>query len=195
MPLKERDIIKMRQDGIFKKRHSIHDDYVMIGGERQEFELQDIFPPMVRILLPKSFMDLPSVMARQKYPSEHRPSVIKTNAGLDVNFAFQYFTQKIKEEDVVTATRYYYGVLQKCQPGNAYLACGECYRDPEEAHVLAWYTYSNPTMTETVFNLHAYTSVEGRLLQCVFNAPELPFQYWNPYVFEALHSITSGRPV
>lgn len=195
MPLKESDILKMRQDGIFKKRHSIYDSYVIINGERLEFEPQDIYPPMVRMMLPKSFIDLPSVMAKQKYPSEHRPTVIKTNVALDVNFAFQYFSQKIKEEDVVTATRYYYSVLQKCQPGNDYLDCSEYYRDPEEAHVLAWYSYSNPTITDPVFNIHAYTAVEGRLLQCIFNAPELPFNYWNPYVFEVFNSITSGRSV
>lgn len=62
-----------------------------------EFSLQDIYPPMVSLMLPKSFVDMPELIAKQKYPSEYQPTVIKTSYDLAVNFAFQYFDQKMKE--------------------------------------------------------------------------------------------------
>lgn len=193
MPLKEKEILKKRWDGICEKNQSIYDNHVFIEREYMQFSRQDIYPPMVSIMLPRSFVDLPELFARQKYPSEYRPTVIKTSYDLAVNFAFQYFEQKIKEEEIVTATRYYYGTLQKCYPGYGYLECSEHYRDAGKKHVLAWYSYSNPTITDVIYNIHAFTAVEGRLLQCIFNAPENLFNSWKPYVFEIFDSVTSSR--
>ena len=155
MPLKEKEILKKRWDGICEKNQSIYDNHVFIEREYMQFSMQDIYPPMVRLMLPRSFVDLPELLARQKYPSEYRPTVIKTSYDLAVNFAFQYFEQKIKEEEIVTATRYYYGTLQKCYPGYGYLECSEHYRDAEKKHVLAWYSYSNPpSPTSYIISMH-----------------------------------------
>ncbi len=195
MSLNEKDILKMRQEGIEEKYHSIYDSHVFIDRQYIEFAMTDIYPSMVKMMLPKSFVDMPSIIAKQKYPSEYRPTVIKTSLDLSINFAFQYFNEQIPEKEMVNTTRQYYSLLQKCYPGYGYLECSEAYRDEEEKHILAWYIYSNPTLTDTVFNLHAFTAVEGRLLQCIFNAPKGPFYHWKPYVFEAFHSITSGRDV
>ena len=193
MALTEREILEKRWKGLSERHYSIYDSHVFINREYMEFSMQDIYPPMVSLMLPKSFVDMPELIAKQKYPSEYRPTVIKTSYDLAVNFAFQYFDQKMKEEDIVTATRYYYGILQKCYPGYEYLDCSEHYRDRERKHVLAWYSYSNPTITDVVYNIHAFTAVEGRLLQCIFNAPGDVFNCWKPYVFEIFDSVTSGR--
>ncbi len=195
MVLKEKNILKMRQKGIEEKYHSIYGSHVFIGRQYVEFIMTDIYPPMVRMLLPKLFLDMPPLMAKQKYPSENRPTVIKTSPDLSINFAFQYFEESIRQEELIDTTRGYYRLLQKCCPGYGYLECSEGYRDAKEEHILAWYIYSNPTLTDTLFNIHAFTVVEGRLLQCIFNASEQPFYQWRPYVFEAFGSITSGREV
>ncbi len=193
MALTEKEILEKRWKGMGEKYRSIYDSHVFINREYMEFSMQDIYPPMVKIMLPRHFVDMPELIAKQKYPSEQRPTVIKTSYDLAVNFAFQYFEQKIKEEDIATATRYYYGVLQKCYPGYGFLGCSEHYRDKDRKHVLAWYSYSNPTMTDIVCNIHGFTAVEGRLLQCIFNAPEAVFDCWRPYVFEVFDSVTPGR--
>lgn len=193
MSLTEKEIVEKRQEGIAKKHRSIYDSHVFIDREYLEFAMEDIYPPVVRIMLPTSFIDMPELIARQKYPSEYRPTVIKTSHDLAVNFAFQYFHQKVKEEEVVPAARYYYSVLQKCHPGYSYLECSEHYRDPEGSHVLAWYAYNNPTLTDVIGNIHAFTTVEGRLLQCIFNGPEDQVEHWKPYVLQVFDSICSGR--
>lgn len=191
MSLREKEILRMRQKGIEEKYNSIYGSHVFIGRQYTEFMREEIYPPMVSIMLPKSFMDMPVMLARQKYPSEHRPTVIKTSPDLSINFAFQYFEERITEEELVKTARYFYGVFQKYYPGYEYLEFDHgCYGEEEE-HILAWYIYSNPTITETVFNLHAFTAVEGRLLQGIFNAPEKSFYHWKPYVFEVFKSVTS----
>lgn len=50
-----------------------------------------------------------------------------------------------------------------------------------------------PAITHVIYNIHAFTAVEGRLLQCIFNAPENLFNSWKPYVFEIFDSVTSSR--
>ncbi len=193
MSLREKDILRMRQEGLQRKHNSIYGSHVFINRQYIEFIMEEIYPPMVRLMLPKSFMDMPPAVAKQKYPSEHRPTVIKTSPDLAINFAFQYFEETIPEEEIAKAAKYYYCMFQKCYPGYGYLEYDQGFRDAKEEHVLAWYIYSNPTMTNTVFNIHAFTAVEGRLLQCIFNAPEKPFLHWKPYVFEVFRSIVSGR--
>lgn len=189
--MEEKSILKMRQEGIYARNHSIYDSHVFIHGERMEFAMQDIFPPAVRVMLPVSFLEMPIVMAREKYPSEYRPKVILTSPDLLVNFAFQYYEERIREEEVATAARYYYSILQKCYSGYGFLECSECLREGE--HVLAWYSYSSPTINDTLFHIHAFTAVEGRLLQCIFNAPQPLFDCWKPYASEVFRSVGTGR--
>lgn len=193
--LRETKIIEMRQRGLEEKYNSIYESHVFIGRQYIEFVLQDIFPQSVRGMLPKTFIDMPDIFAKQKYPSQHRPAVIKTSPDLAVNFAFQYFEERVPVEELVQAARYFYGMLQKCYPGYGYLDFSQGCRRDEEENKLAWYIYSNPTMTDTVFNIHAFTIVEGRLLQGIFNAPETLFVQWKPYALEAFQSITSERTV
>lgn len=192
MEFREKEILRLRQQGIEEKYHSIYDSYVFIGRQYIEFTMQDIYPPVVRIMLPKFFMDMPSTLAKQKYPSEHRPTVIKTSPDLSINFAFQYFEKNIAEEDIPKAARYYYSMLQKCYPGYDYLDFDQCFRGDKD-EVLAWYIYSNPTITDVVFNIHAFMAVEGHLLQGIFNAPEKSFYEWKPYITEIFKSVTSAR--
>lgn len=158
--LREEDILKMRQQGMEEKYNSIYSSHLFINRQHMEFAMEDIYPPMVGIMLPKSFVDMPMAIAKQKYPSEYRPTVIKTSPDLSINFAFQYFEQAIQEEEIGKTARYYYGILQKCYSGYGFLGFEEGYRKNKEEHALAWYVYRNPTLTDTVLNIHAFTAVE-----------------------------------
>ena len=69
MKFTEKEIEAMRKAALLEKHNSIHSDYVYIGKERLEFAEQDIFYPYVRIMLPKTFLDLPEAFAKAMYPS------------------------------------------------------------------------------------------------------------------------------
>ncbi|MBQ9989540.1 MAG: hypothetical protein IJP31_01145 [Lachnospiraceae bacterium] len=193
--IRENKILDMRQEGLEEKYSSIYGDHVFIGRQCVEFVMEDIYPPMVRVMLPRQFMDMPATLAKQKYPSEYRPTVIKTSPDLSINFAFQYFEERVPEKELMQGARYFYGTLQKCYPGYDYLDFSQGCRKDDESHKLVWYIYSNPTITDTVVNIHAFTIVEERLLQGIFNAPEMVFAWWKPYALEVFESITSGRTV
>jgi len=145
-------------------------------------------------MLPKTFLDLPLMIAKQMYPSEYRPPIIKTNPSMTVNFAFTYFKDKIQMNEVATCARYYLETLKQLYPGNQYFENSEHFIDEERTRVLGWYSFGNPTLEGYHYNIHAFTELEGRLLYCIFlsNKKEC-FEEWKPFAFEVFHSITSGR--
>ena len=78
MNFNEKGIAALRKEAVQKKNNSIYDSYIYIADERLEFTMQDIIKPYVRMMLPKTFLELPPVIAKQMYPSQFRPAVIKT---------------------------------------------------------------------------------------------------------------------
>ena len=145
------------------------------------------------MMLPKTFLDLPPLIAKQMYPSEFRPAVIKTNPSLTVNFSFTFFEEKLPMKEVPDCAHYYRNVMKKMYPGNRFLKNGKRYMDPEETCILGWYSFVNPTLTEPIYNIHAFTSVEERMLYCIFHTSKERFQAWEPHAFEVFDSITTGR--
>lgn len=189
----EKETARLRKAALLDKKRSIYDSYVYISGERLEFMEQDIIRPQVRVMLPKTFMDVPPALAKYMYPSEFRPAVIRTNPSLTVNFAFTLFDVALPASEAATCARFYLATMKKMYPGNHYLDHSEHFTDEEETRVLGWYSFSNPTIAEPIFNIHAFTSVEGRLLYCIFHTSEEKFEEWTPYAFEVFNSTASGR--
>ncbi len=165
MKFTEKEIEAMRKAALLEKHNSIHSDYVYIGKERLEFAEQDIFYPYVRIMLPKTFLDLPESFAKAMYPSQFRPAVIKTNPSLTVNFAFSYFDAKMNMDEVIDCTHYYLSTMRRMYPGNRYLENSEHFMDAEETRILGWYSFSNPTVDGYRYNIHAFTAIESMRLR------------------------------
>ena len=194
MEYREKDIIKQREISLMNRQKSIYDDYVHIDRERYEFEEQDIIPPFVRMVFPRTFIDLPEELARQMYPSDYRPAVIKTNLSLTVNFAFTYFKENIRMNEVATCARYYLEVIRRLYPGNQFLGNSEYFIDKDRTRVLGWYSFANPTMDGTNYNIHTFTEVEGKLFFGIFLSTQKErFEAWKPFAFEVFNSVTSGR--
>ena len=193
MEFTEKEIMKVRKDALQKRNSSIYDKYLYIGNERLEFSLQEVIPPFIRMMFPNTFLDLPADFAKKMYPSELRPAVIKTNPSLTVNFAFTFFDTKLPMEEVADCARFYLASMKKMYPGNKYLDNGEYFMNKEETQILGWYSFSNPTLAEPIYNIHAYTSVEERMLYCIFHTSKERFELWKPHVFEVFNSIRSGR--
>lgn len=189
----EKEIESMRRAALLEKHNSIHSSYVYIGNERLEFVEQDIFHPLVQVMLPKTFLDMPEEFAEKMYPSQFRPAVIKTNPSLTVNFAFTYFDSKIGMDEVVDCTHYYLSMMRHMYPGNRYLENSEHFMDKSETKILGWYIFSNPTIESSRYNIHAFTAIEGKLLFCIFNSSNEVFEEWKPYALEVFDSAISIR--
>ena len=73
---------------------------VYIGDEIVPFKEVMLFDEKVKIMLPDTFVDMPSAIVKLKYPSEQRPQIIKTSLDTAVNFTFSLFNQELEESQV-----------------------------------------------------------------------------------------------
>lgn len=97
-------------------------------------------------------------------------------------------------DEVVTCARYYLMTMKKLYPGSQYLEISEHFIDEDQTRVLAWYSFTNPGLEGTIYNIHAFTNLADRLLYCTFlTSTGDQFEEWKPFVFEVFDSITSGR--
>ena len=55
MGFTEEEIVRARKEALRKKNSSIYDKYLYIGNERLEFTMQEIIPPFVQMMFPKTF--------------------------------------------------------------------------------------------------------------------------------------------
>lgn len=187
----EKDIAELRKVARLKKMYSIYQDYIYIYGERLEFTYQEIFASGLYMMLPNTYVNLPAQIAKIMYPSEYRPSVIKTSPSLSVNFSFTLFESKVKMNEVATCAREFRDILKKLYSNYRFMECTEHFMDDERQHVLAWYSFCHPTLTEPLYDIHAFMNIGGRLLQCMFSTTKDRFAEWKPYALEAFDSISS----
>lgn len=186
MESKDKLILGMRNSGRKEAHKSIYDEYTMIGNTRYVFDWCTVVQRRIHILLPTEFVDLPLEIARLRYPAEDRPKVIKSSMDSLINFAFLYGQNIEKEEDVVLASRVYAAAIHEINPSNEFQKSGTVYRNKKEGRLASWYEFLSPASGERVYNRHAFLSLEGKLLQVVFNCPESRAEDWK----EVLPSIT-----
>lgn len=178
MEEKDRVILAMRNSGRKEAHQSIYDEYTIIGDTRYLFDWCTVVQPRIHIMLPKEFIDLPLEIAKLRYPSESRPKVIKSSLSSLINFAFLYGQPLEKENDVVLASRIYAASIQQINPSNEFRESETVYRDEKKKRLLSWYEYLSPAFGGRVYNRHAFSAIEGKLLQVVFNCPEDRAEEW-----------------
>ena len=73
---------------------------ITIREELYIFGETQLFDGRMQVMLPQSFQDMPSGLARLKYPMEQRPQVIRTNERTDINFTFSLPDQPLENSQV-----------------------------------------------------------------------------------------------
>lgn len=186
----ERAILEMRAEGRKRTHRSIYDEYTVVGSVRYTFDWHTVVHRRIHIMLPEEFVDLPSEIAKLRYPSESRPGEIKSSIDSLTNFAFLY-GQKIQKEEIVQASRIYAAAIHQLNPSNEFLESGTFYRDKKAGQVVSWYEYLSPAFGGRVYNRHAFLCVEQKLLQVVFNCPEEQAEGWKEPLIEIFASVYS----
>ena len=93
---------------------------VIIDEEEYNFTRTILCDNKVSILLPEEFADMPLEIAKQKYPMEQRPQIIKTNTDQSVNFAFNLFPEPFTGEQAGEAVKSFKTLIKRMHPGNRF---------------------------------------------------------------------------
>lgn len=135
-----------------------------IKNEFVQFERKEIFQRKMSVMLPASFVDLPSNLAKIKYSSEQRPQIIKTSLDTTVNFGFSIFDVKISHEQIETLTGQSKAILKRLNPSFAF------YEEKAEKDIpLGWFEFKSYGIDSNVFNLMFITIADGKMVHGIFN--------------------------
>ena len=187
----EQEIVTIQKRVIEEKYSSISSPATYINGKRYHFSERRIPDAGMLICLPNEFIDLPSVIAKQKYPSENRPKVIISSADISVNFAFTLLSDAIRDEELIQTRNAALDALKKIYPQNTYLDTGV--ETSKESRLFTWYEYYGPTLDSESYALNAFMRIKNRLLHYLFNCPKAEYEDWRPIVLETISSIREDQ--
>jgi hypothetical protein len=153
---------------------------VYIKGVWTEFVETEILSKKFTLLIPKSFVDMPSAIAKVKYPGEQRPQCIKTSLDTTVNMAVSFFGFPVNEKQIEQEAAQLKMVLKKTNPAmEFYQSNTEELKDFK----LAWFDYKSFAIDHQMYNIMFIAAAEGKMLHGVFNCMYEDYKEWfNPAV-------------
>ena len=138
------------------------------------------------IWLPESFVDMPSKIARIKYPSEQRPQIIKTDLLGSTNFAFNLFDKPIKPVQMQSAADGMKAILKKVNPANIFY---ESATEPLGETMLSWFEFKGHGIDTQIYYIVFITSIGGNLMHGIFNCAIADMEAWKNAAFQVIRSI------
>lgn len=157
-----------------------------IDGKLETFAKTNLFNEQFHVFIPDSFVEMPTLVKKLKYPSAFRPEIIKTNLDCSVNLTFGIIDNphNLTGKEAAKSFR---SVLARTNPAmtfqNSYTE-----RSGEGLEVTC-FDFVSFGVDEHIYNIICLISVHGSLLQVGFNCLERDMYKWKEAVKEIFLSI------
>lgn len=181
----DEQIVKLRHQSKLEGQ-DIYGTGLSIKGEPVRFRETELFQGKMTIWLPDTFVDMPSRIARLKYPSEQRPQVIKTDLLGSTNFAFNLFDKIIRPDQMQSAAEGMKSIIKKVNPANIFYS-GET--EPIGDTQISWFEFKGHGIDTQIYYIVFLTSIGGKLLHGIFNCAIADMEEWKNPVLQVIHSI------
>ncbi len=168
-----------------KEKYSTLETGMYIKNELMEFEYMEIFHNKMSIMLPTSFITLPSNLAKIKYMSEQRPQVIKTSLDTTVNFGFSMLDVTITFENIAELQKNAREVLKRLNPSLVFYESGI----ENNGISLGWFEFKSYGLDGNVYNLMFITIVDGKMVHGVFNCIYNDAVEWRDAARQMMYSV------
>ena len=162
---------------------------ITIREELYIFGETQLFDGRMQVMLPQSFQDMPSGLARLKYPMEQRPQVIRTNERTDINFTFSLLDQPLENSQVKPLRDTLKKALRRARPDMRFMEDG--LRETQE-RTTGWFEFISNGIDGKLYNIMYLTPVSGRLMQGLFNCPVKDAQNWKMVILQVMDTIEEG---
>lgn len=159
---------------------------VLIHEQEYHFQREPLFDGKATILLPKEFVNMPLSLAKQKYPMEQRPEIIKTSMDTSVNFAFSLLPQQIEPDQIREAVKQFFAVVKRMQPANRFF---DIKLEVMEKVTIGWFDFRSPGLDEPLYTMMAFTALEQKLFYGVFNSAFRLMEDWKPIAVQVFCSL------
>lgn len=156
-----------------------------INNELMLFSEVELFNNQVSIKLPDSFVDMPLGLAKIKYPSEQRPQIIKTNLDTTVNFSFNLFNTRIKDDEIADATTQFKDIIARLNPAYVFYH----FVIEGEPRKIGWFDFKSYCVDANVYNVVYLTRVKNKLLHGMFNCLYKDAVEWQDVLLQIMKSI------
>ncbi|GEC88697.1 MULTISPECIES: hypothetical protein [Brevibacillus] len=150
-----------------------------------KLEAKKVLNDKVEILIPKGFTVMSEEMAKVKYPTENRPSLIYTDEKGSINIAFSH-TETPAQDSIIKDMK----DPMKQAFSNMYQDA-TWYRDEViqiNGKNVGVFELLTPAADTKIYNLIFFTELDGKMLMTTFNCTEAQMEEWKPLAQEILMS-------
>lgn len=151
-----------------------------------EFETKALLGNKIELKIPKGFVIMSGEMAKLKYPSERRPTLIYTNESGTINVALNLTNSRATQaqlpaykENLLYTFRHRYTSSKEKFDGMKVV----------NGRKVGFIEFSTPAIDTAVYNLIFFTDLNGQLLLCTINCTEKNIAQWQPAAREIMASL------
>lgn len=171
------------------KRRSVNlSDTVKIGEMTYSFSLQEPIGDKLQMILPDELQEMPPTVARDKYPSENRPSIIWTIPDGTVNFMFTPTDTDISFDRYEQTARGFRAVLKRVYPANTFLEL-DVKKMGENEVPIGCFDYISFAVDSDIYNMFYITELEHKMMVGGFNCLSEHKNEWKPLLMLMFQSI------
>jgi hypothetical protein len=156
-----------------------------VSNEKVELEKASILSNKADILLPKSFSIMTEEMAKMKYPSERRPTIIYTNVSGSINIALNHTQSKATNSQISAYMDSMKKTFENLYPSAQWYNSSVEKVNGKKVGVLELVT---PASDTEIYNLMWLTDLDGRLLISTFNCTKEQMNDWKPIAKSIMNS-------
>lgn len=168
------------------EKYSTLETGMYINNELVQFERRSLFGDKISIMLPDSFVNLPSDLAKIKYMSEQRPQIIMTSLDTTVNVGLS-FTNVIIETDQLK------GLIEQSKSAlknmNPAIIFHESKVEEDIDLPLAWFEFKSYGLDKSVYNLMFIVRAYSKMLHGSFNCSYDYALEWREAARQMVYSI------
>ena len=156
---------------------------VWIGDTCYQFQQEPLFEGKIKVYLPSQFKDLSEESVRERYPSIHRPQVIRSNEDNTVHFSFSL----VGGCELPLTAEAVWQEIDRLFPSNVLYDTGSCKAGGLD---IVWLEYKSFSTEAEVYNiLFPIMSKGAEAVIGAFHCPFTSYDIWKPCVLQVIRTI------
>jgi len=174
LPQTSDEIVAQNDAAVSSEANSSH---FVVNGDTIQLDTIYIMSGKISVLLPTDFSIMSEEMAKMKYPTENRPSIIYTNNSGSVNIAFSYTQNQASSENIQAITDAMKESFKNLYPSAQWYTSEVKSINSKDIGVLELIT---PAIDTEIYNLMWFTDLDGKLMIVTFNCTKEQMDDWKP---------------
>lgn len=172
------------------EKYSTLETGMYIENELVQFERRLLFGNKISIMLPNSFVNLPSDLAKAKYMSEQRPQLIMTSLDTTVNVGLSFVNVAMEVDQLKMLMEQSKSALKNMNPA---IIFHESKVEDNKELPLAWFEFKSYGIDKNVYNLMFIVMAYHKMLHGSFNCSYDCALEWREAARQIVYSIQEVR--